>query len=152
MKNQARYAAGYRIIKEHNLIIDLRSGLADLACLEAYKIEQTKDSEFNINFDILEDVTEMDLDLIINELEYYTNFMAGLQMLKSSGRKVAAIVKTPHQMVHAQALQKHLKDLQEFKFFTSLKPAIAWLDKPITEEEIIAITKEIKKNPSFSWK
>jgi hypothetical protein len=154
MEKQVRFVAGYKILKEHKLIIELRSGQVNLDCLKAYKMLQSNDKEFDSSFDILSDTSELKLNLIITELKDYANVFPKHHKRTKSGKKVAGIVITPHQIVHGTALQKYLKEANpmEFEFFPDVQSAINWLQKPINEKEVLEILEDIRKNPHFTCK
>lgn len=152
MEEQARFIAGYKILKEHKLIVELRSGLVNLECMKAYKIIQTNDKDFDPCFDILSDTSELKLNMVITEFkDYVTAFPEDERKQKKCGR-VAGIVITPHQIVHGNTLRKYIKEAipMQFEFFPDVQSAINWLDIPLNEKEVLDILEDIRRNPQFT--
>src|ERR1035437_4607812 len=137
MKMYSIFKAGYKILNEHRLIIEFRSGFVTMESLKAYRLQQANDNEFNPDFDILKELTEMDVDIVVSDLEPYANYIAQLRKPHGTNIKEACIVKTAHQIVYAQLLKKQMDKLSmQFNIYTNIKSAIDWLDKPITKEEV----------------
>lgn len=153
MKIHPQFEAGYKVLSELKLIIEYRSGFVDVPGLFEYRVQQANDPLFNLNLDIFKELTEMDIDLVITDLEDYANHVAKIKEVSKVSVKEACLVKTPHQIIHGQMLKKYMDALDlQFNIFTDMQSAIDWLEKPITPDEVTSIVNELKHNPTFIWR
>lgn len=154
MEKQHRFVAGYRILKEHKLIIELRWGMVSLECMKAYKLMQVNDRDFDPCFDMLSDTSELKVNMVITELKDYVTVFPDSERKQKKCRRVAGIVITPHQVIHGNTLRKYINEANpmQFEFFPDVQSAINWLQKPINEQEVLEVLEDIRKNPQFTCK
>lgn len=154
MEKQIRFIAGYKILKEQKLIIELRSGMISLECMQAYKLLQANDSDFDSCYDMLSDTSELKVNKVITQFKDYVHVFPDSERKQKKCRRIAGIVITPHQVVHGTSLRKYINEAipMQFEFFPDVQSAINWLDKPLNEKEVLEILEDIRKNPQFTCK
>jgi len=152
MKNTILFTAGHRTLPEIQLTIGARFGSISIDSLIAYDQFILKDETHNKDFDILIDTRNMDWNFVISDVEIYVQKLLELNGAISNTNKIATIYSSPHQLAYTYIVQKEFaKANQQMEFFRELAPALKWLNKSITPEEVEHIIKEIKENPPFKW-
>ncbi|MDR3705389.1 MAG: hypothetical protein P4L28_05740 [Paludibacteraceae bacterium] len=151
MKNTILFTAGSKTLPEMQLTIGARFGAISIDSLIAYDQFILEDEPRNKDFDILIDTRNMDWDFVISDVQIYVRKLLELNGAISNKNKIATY-SSPHQLAYTYIVQKEFaKANQKMEFFRELAPAINWLNKSITPEEVEHIIKEMKENPPFKW-
>jgi hypothetical protein len=152
MKNTLLFMAGFRTLPNIQLTIDVHFGATNIDSLIAYDQFVLKNGDYDKDFDILVDTRNMDWDFVISDIEVYVQKLLELNGAISNKNKIATIYSSPHQLAYTYIVQKEFAKVnQQMEFFRELAPAIKWLKKSITTEEVECIIMEIKENPLFIW-
>lgn len=139
--------AGYRIIPEHQLIVEVLEGELTLDSLLHFRKEQMSDPLFDINYSYITDERFCVIDSIITEVDKYVSFMEKSLSQSDKIRKVASLVRTQNQMAYINAYKdRHTKKLQDLRLFTNLKTALGWLEKENICAEVSIYLSYVRKN------
>lgn len=144
------FSAGFRILPEYHLIIDVRVGYVTADVLENYMQVVFSDKDYDNSFDFIVDTREMNFNIIVSEMEGYVQDLSQMEGAFNEKKKIAGIYSSIHQLAYTQFLQREFAKIsQPLEFFTEVNEALTWLGSSITEEEVERICKEILKNPQF---
>lgn len=138
--------AGYKIIPDHQLIVEVLEGELTLGSLLRFREEQMSDPLFNINYNYISDERYCVMDSIITKVDKYVEFMQQTLNQSDNIRKVASLVRTQNQMAYINAYKdRHSKLLQDLRLFTSLKSALKWLEKEQISAEVNFTLSNVRK-------
>jgi hypothetical protein len=153
MSSKIQFTAGYRILPDLQMIIDARFGTVTVDGLLAFKKQLEEDPLFDKDYYSIVDTREMDWGILITDVVTYIQELAKMPGGVSSRKKAAGIFSSVHQLAYTQIIHREfLKVNQQQQFFTELAPALQWLEKDISPEEVEAMVFEIKRKPDFVWK
>lgn len=153
MLSTYQFFAGYKILPELELLIDVRVGEVCVEGLIEYKKMMELDKDFDKDYYSIVDTREMNWDILISDVERYVHELSKLKGGISSKKMAAGIYSSVHQLAYTQLIHKEFtKANQPQKFFTEIAPAIQWLGKNITPQEVEDIILSLKKQPQFLWK
>ncbi len=147
MKNQ--FISSFKVIEEKDLLVEVQTGVIDLEVMKKYQLFRNGFPELFHYKNVVLFIDELDLDLLINHLDNIVSFYSTLNRPVDKMYRIAAIIKTPHQMVYAKGFKEHVSPLIQYEFFYSVSEAILWLGNIITEKEINKIKRELKRKPLF---
>ena len=120
----------YYILKEKNLVIEVLRGNFDLSDFVDLKKAESKDPDFDPNFDSILDIRNIEnafTQKIINDLENFLNIIKTVQHVTKK-RKAAVIASKPSQ-VAGITWYKLIDDRSiEYKIFSTLNAAKEWLE------------------------
>ena len=120
----------YYILKEKNLVIEVLRGNFDLSDFVDLKKAESKDPDFDPNFDSILDIRNIEnafTQKIINDLENFLNIIKTVQHVTKK-RKAAVIASKPSQ-VAGITWYKLIDDRSiEYKVFSTLEGARKWMD------------------------
>lgn len=133
----------YKILKEHNLIVEYHSGILDADSFIDFKKSITLDSLFSPNlhyFVHLKNVTfntnQEDIDKYVRFLEANSKFFGN--------RRVALITNTPNQVVSTTMFKMMQQNKsQSVDIFSTDESALEWLNSNFNKNEILAVLAEL---------
>jgi hypothetical protein len=133
----------YKILKEHNLIIEYHSGILDVDSFIAFKKSLTFDSLFvpSLHYFVhLKNVTFLtnmeDIDKYVRFLEANSNFFGN--------RRVALITNTPNQVVSTTIFKMMQQNKsQSVEIFSTDESALEWLNSSFNKNENLAVLAEL---------
>lgn len=149
MKKESHFIAGYKVLEEQGLIVELRSGLVRIDCLLAYTKVRTESKNYANDLDIIVDISEMDFDFIISEMEEYASHFVKFSKMTENNKKIAIIAATPNQLAYSNVMSKMLSKNANVNFFPDLASSCIWLNKSLDIEIIKEAKEEIRKNSQY---
>jgi len=128
--------SSYKILKEHNLIVEFHSGNLDLDSYINFVIKTTHDPLFSGNMNYLIDLRNVVITAPTDDIEKYNHFTE--TFFKSERkRKVAILTKSPNQMVFSTLFKiLNTKKLKEIEVFSTDEMATRWLNSGHKKEII----------------
>ncbi len=152
MEKRTQFTAGYKILPDLKLVIDARFGTVTVDGLLEFKKLLEEDKDFDKDYYSIVDTRKMDWGLFISDVERYIQELAKMSGGVSFKKKAAGIYSSIHQLAYTQVVHREFTKVnQPQQFFTEFAPAIKWLEKDITPQEIEVIVQSIKDNPQFEW-
>ncbi|NLP56628.1 hypothetical protein [Lutibacter sp. B1] len=136
--------AKYKILKEHNLIIEYYFGDLELDSLINHKQKLTLDSEFSPGFNCFINLKNVTFKTTPEDI---TNFVSFIKEKSSvfGKRRIALIKNSPNQVV-STSLYKILQQGmdQSVEIFSTYEKALKWLNIDIDSNDIIKILQKLK--------
>lgn len=135
--------SNYKILSEHNLIIEYHNGLLDYDSYINFKINESKDESYRPTLNQLLDFNDTKFNISSQEINKYANFLKTTPKFKGK-RKIAVLTKTPNQVVPSTLLKMSLIDsFLSVEIFTTYEKAIEWLNIPtlLLDEAYLVLTK-----------
>lgn len=140
--------SSYKILKEHNLIVEYHSGKLDANSLINFKKRIVLDPLFtpNLNYFIhLKNATFAPIDEAEDDISIYSKFVAD-NFEVYGNRRVALITNTPNQVVNTTRFKMMQKNVnQPVEIFSRYENAKKWLGIDIEIEKLIEVLLELKK-------
>lgn len=150
MNYKQKFSAGYKILPEYNLLIDVRVGYANKERLMAYKHELVNSEGYNDQLIKIVDTRDMNWECTIEDVVNYIRELSTLTGGISNTYKSAGIYSSMHQLAYTYAIHKSFSDVgQAQEYFYEIAPALKWLELDIEPSVIEDICIELKKNPQF---
>ena len=133
----SKLKSNYKILPEHNLIIESHNGKLDLDSYINFKINVSKDERYKPTLNQLLDFNGAIFTISSQEVSTYANFIKNTPKFIGE-RKIAVLTNTPNQVVPSVLLKMNLKNsLVLIEIFTTYEKAIHWLNIPnLSIEEI----------------
>jgi len=124
----------YKILQEKELIIEYVSGEITWKDVIESKKRLIQDENYNPNFDIIDDIRDLDIHFEDkSEIQEFIDF-ANKQSDFLGTRKSAVLKKSPNQFVNSEILFSLNKSLPiSFRTFSTLSAAAKWIGIPIAE-------------------
>jgi len=118
----------YRILLEHNLVIQDHSGILNLKNYIRFAENLYKDPLYSSNLNHLINIKNVSIKASFNDLSLYANF-SKRKFKKPKHRNIAVITKTPDQVVLPTLFKMLGKSTsQTVEIFSTLKAASDWLE------------------------
>jgi len=141
----------YKIVPGKELILGYVSGRISWKEVIKFKYRLTLDKNYNPNFNIIDDIRDVDIILKNNN-----DVLEFIEFAKKNGkfigsRKSAIITNSPNQVVNSEILNSFNKDLPiEFKTFSTLIAAIDWIEISLSDKQLIeSYFDELKTQPNM---
>ncbi|NEW78064.1 MAG: hypothetical protein GZ086_01280 [Gelidibacter sp.] len=128
----------YKILKEHNLIIECHSGNLDLDSYINFVIKTTHDPLFSHNMNYLIDLRNVVVTAPTDDIEKY-NYFTETNFKSERKRKVAILTDSPNQMIFSTLFKiLNTQKLKEIEVFSTVEMTTRWLNNN-NKEEIIDV-------------
>ncbi|MGV8946413.1 MAG: hypothetical protein ACOH1N_08295 [Lutibacter sp.] len=140
--------SSYKILKEHNLIVEFHSGILNADSIIDFKKRVVLDPLFapNLNYFVhLKNVTYTPTDRDENDVSIFSKFIT-TNLEVYGNRRVALITNTPNQVVYAtkfKTLQENGN--QSIEIFSRYENALKWIGTNIEVEKLIEVLLDLKK-------
>ena len=140
--------SSYKILKEHNLIVEFHSGTLKAESIIDFKNRLTLDPLFvpNLNYFVhLKNVTYTPIDDNEDDISIFSKFInANFKVYEN--RRVALITNTPNQVVYATIFKTMQENVNEsVEIFSRYEYAIKWLGVDIEIKKLIEVLSALKK-------
>ena len=118
----------YKILKEHNLLIEVYTGTIEFESYMNFKKKVISDSLFSPNLNFLINFTNAFFSITDKEIEYLVDFISKSPKLNNK-RYTALVTNTPNQVV-SSTLFKILQNnpLRPVEIFSTNESALEWLN------------------------
>lgn len=124
----------YKILKEHNLIIEFHSGNLDLDSFINFVLKITHDPLFSRDMNYLIDMRNTVITAPTDDIEKY-NFFTETNFKTERKRKVAILTNSPNQMVFATLFKNlNTQKLKVIEIFSTDEKATDWLNSSHKKE------------------
>jgi len=141
--------SNYKILKEHNLVIEYHSGILRFDSFIKFVQQKTSDPLFSLDLNHLIDFRDVTFNINEDEISKTVNFLTKELLTKGEKRNIAVLTSTPKQVVSTTLYnikQQESNSLITLEIFSTSKRALEWLNtKGISTNEIIAIKESLKK-------
>lgn len=119
----------YKIIPEHNLVIEYIAGSIYTKDYANLKNKLLKEPNFKSNMRYLIDITEVShRSFLISEIIEFSNFMKSIKEKIGKERKVAIITKIPSHVVIGLSYKEFSKAItKNVELFSTYKEGLKWL-------------------------
>ncbi|WP_372769864.1 hypothetical protein [Lutibacter sp.] len=138
----------YKILKEHNLIVEFHSGNLDLDSFIDFKKRITSDPLYvpNLNYFVhLKNVTFTTINETEDDIFAYSKFITN-NFNVYGNRRVALITNTPNQVVYTTIFKTMQENAnQSVEIFSRYENATKWLGIDLELEKLIEVLLELKK-------
>ena len=130
--------SSYKILQEHNLMIECHSGNLDLDSYMNFVIKTTQNPLFSRNMNYLIDLCNVVFTAPTDDIEKY-HYFSETNFKSDKKRKVAIVTKSPNQMVFSTLFKNlNTQKLKEIEVFSTHEMAMRWL-KISNKEEILDV-------------
>lgn len=138
--------SSYKIINEHNLIIEYHKGDIDLDSYIKFKKKTFTDKDFKTNLNYLIHFKDVTFFTPPEDIKKFVDFIIH-NAPKLGKRKVAFITSTPNQVVSTTIYKTMItNDEQQVAIFSTNNNALNWLtSNKLNTKELIEIVKFIEK-------
>lgn len=135
--------SNYKILKEHNLIIEYHSGILDADSFIAFKKSITLDPLFSPNLNYFVHLKKVDFSTNLEDIDKYVKFLNTNSKVYGN-RRVALITNTPNQVVSTTIFKlMHQNASQTIEIFSTNEIALEWLNSNLNEKEILEVLVEL---------
>jgi len=135
----------YKIIQNMNLIIEYHAGKLCYDEIIKFKTIQSKDDNYNANYNFLVDIREAEIMLSEDQIINIFKFVIDNKIMIGN-RKVAQLTSTPNQVVTTILLEKHNIIPIQTNVFSTMEAAIRFLGfSNIDLKTINGYIEELKK-------
>lgn len=125
---QQKLYCKYEILENPKLVIEFYRGALTLPLMKEYVHGLVSDPRYNLNIDLLTDISELIYDGTIQEVEAYAQYLVEMGEVIGS-RKTAVVYSSPNQYTYAYVFVKlHHEIPHQIQLFNNQKDAIHWLD------------------------
>ena len=131
--------SNYKILKEHNLIVEYHSGILDADSFIAFKKSISLDALFLPSLHYFVYLKNVTFSTNLEDVEKYANFLEA-NYSTYGDRRVALITNTPNQVVSTtmfKMIQQNKSQLVEV--FSTNESALEWLNSNLNKEEILSV-------------
>lgn len=143
----------YVILKDLKLVIDIFEGILTLENFKEHKLKQINEMDFDPNFNLISDFTNIEVRMSLEDVKEYTEFVKKHSKPMVGRRKAAVVVNNPNQFIYAKQYDSNIKEEtgQQLYTFTGFDEAIAWLALTEHKKVIMDTITHYRKNPLFTW-
>lgn len=133
----------YKILKEHNLIVEYHSGILDADSFIAFKKSITLDSLFLPSLHYFVHLKNVTFSTNLEDIDTYANFLEDNSKVFGN-RRVALITNTPNQVVSTTMFKMIQQNKsQSVEIFSTNEKALEWLNSRLNKNEILAVLAEL---------
>lgn len=140
--------SSYKILKDHNLIVEFHSGILKADSFIDFKKRITLDPLFvpNLNYFVhLKNVTFTPINETEADISTYSKFIMN-NFNVYGNRRVALITNTPNQVVYTTIFKTMAENAhQSVDIFSRYENAMKWLGVDLDVEKLIDVVLELKK-------
>ena len=120
----------YKILKEHNLVIEYHSGALDYDSFIGFVQKKVLDPNFSLNLNHLIDFRNVLFNTNENDINKSVDFLAKELLTQGNKRSIAILTGTPNQVVSTtlyKIKQTKSKSLITIEIFSTSEKALKWL-------------------------
>jgi len=131
--------SNYKILKEHNLIVEYHSGILDADSFIKFKKSITLDPLFLPSLNYFVHLKKVTFSTNLEDIDKYANFLEANSMVYGN-RRVALVTNTPNQVVSATIFKMMQQNKsQSVEIFSTNERALQWLNSNFNKNEILAV-------------
>lgn len=138
--------SSYKIINEHNIIIEYHKGNIDIASYIKFKLKTFNDKDFKTGLNYFIHFKNVTFLTPQEDIKKFVDFIKN-NAPKLGKRKVAFITSTPNQVVTTTIYKTMLADIeQQVAVFSTNENAFNWLtSNPLITTNLVKIVNEMKQ-------
>jgi hypothetical protein len=138
--------SNYKILKEHNLLIEHHYGNLDLESYINFVTRTSNDPLFSLNMNYLIDLCNVVVTASIDDIRKYNDFTEDNFKCERK-KRVALLTNSPNQMVFATLYKNSNKQkLKAVEVFSTTIAAIEWVDSNLNKNEILDVLTTLKNS------
>jgi hypothetical protein len=131
--------SGYKILKEHNLIVEYHKGFLDADSFINFKKSIALDPLFLPGLDYFVHLKKATFSTNLEDIDKYINFLE-INSKVYGNRRVALITDTPNQVVSTTMFKMLQQNkAQSVEIFSTNKSALEWLNSNLNKNEILDV-------------
>lgn len=130
--------SSYKILKEHNLIVEYHSGMLDADSFIAFKKSITLDSLFLPSLHYFVHLKNVTFVTNLEDIDKYAKFLESNSKIYGN-RRVALITDTPNQVVSTTMFKMMQNKSQSVEVFSTNESALEWLNSNLDKNEILDV-------------
>lgn len=127
--------SNYKILKEHNLIVEYHSGILDADSFIAFKKSITTDPLFLPSLHYFVHLKNVTFSANLEDIDKYVDFLEDNNKVFGN-RRVALITNTPNQVVYTTMFKNKS---QSIEIFSTNESALEWLNSSLNKNEILDV-------------
>ena len=136
--------SNYKILKEHNLIVEYHSGILDADSFIEFKKSITLDPLFLPSLNYFVHLKKVTFSKNLEDIDTYANFLEANSKVYGNSR-VALITNTPNQVVSTTIFKMMQQNKsQSVEIFSTSESALEWLNSNFDKNEILDVLGELK--------
>jgi len=129
----------YKILKEHNLIVEYHSGIVDLISFINFKQKIALDPLFSPNLHFFVHLKNVSFNTNSEDIDKYVKFLETNYNVYGN-RRVALITNTPNQVVSTTMFKMMQQNTsQSVEIFSTNESALQWLNRNLNKDVILAV-------------
>ncbi|MHB1146516.1 MAG: hypothetical protein ACYC01_02860 [Lutibacter sp.] len=129
----------YKILKEHNLIIEYHTGVLDADSFIAFKKSITLDPLFLPSLNYFVHLKKVTFSTNLEDINKYVGFLDANSKVYGN-RRVALITNTPNQVVSSMIFKMMQQNkFQSVEVFSTNESALEWLNSNLNKTEILDV-------------
>ncbi|MEX1383726.1 hypothetical protein [Lutibacter sp.] len=142
----AALKSSYKIIVQHNIIIEYHKGNIDVDSYIKFKEKTFNDKDFKTGLNYLIHFKNVNFFTPQEDIKKFVNFIKN-NAPKLGKRKVGFVTSTPNQVVTTTIYKTMLADVeQQVAVFSTIDTALNWLtSNPLNTKELIEVVKATEK-------
>lgn len=135
--------SNYKILKEHNLIVEYHSGILEADSFIKFKKSITLDPLFLPSLNYFVHLKKVTFTTNLEDIDTYANFLEANSKVYGN-RRVALITNTPNQVVSTTIFKMMQQNKsQSVEIFSTSESALEWLNSNYNKNEILDVLNEL---------
>lgn len=131
--------SNYKILKEHNLIVEYHSGILDADSFIEFKKSITLDPLFLPSLNYFVHLKKVTFNTNLEDIDKYVRFLDANSNVYGN-RRVALITNTPNQVVSTTMFKMMQQNkAQSVEIFSTNENALEWLNSNLNKDEILDV-------------
>ena len=131
--------SNYKILKEHNLIVEYHSGILDADSFIEFKKSITLDPLFLPSLNYFVHLKKVTFSTNLEDIDKYVRFLDANSKVYGN-RRVALITNTPNQVVSTTMFKMMQQNKsQSVEVFSTNENALEWLNNNLDKTEILDV-------------
>lgn len=131
--------SNYKILKEHNLIVEYHSGILDADSFMEFKKSITLDPLFLPSLNYFVHLKMVTFSTNLEDINKYVRFLDANSKVYGN-RRVALITNTPNQVVSTTIFKMMQQNKsQSVEIFSTNESALEWLNSNLNKNEILDV-------------
>lgn len=137
--------SSYKILKNHNIIVEYHEGPIDLNSYISFKTLIFNNPSYSSSLNYIVNFKNVNMNVNINDVEKYIDHLKQIPNVLGK-KRVALLTRTPNQIVPTTIYKMKESELsRSVEIFSTYESALNWLQTDLTSNELINIFKELKK-------
>ncbi|MFZ2284584.1 MAG: hypothetical protein WAV86_11975 [Lutibacter sp.] len=130
--------SNYKILKEHNLIVEYHSGILDADSFIEFKKSITLDPLFLPSLNYFVHLKKVTFSTNLEDIDKYVRFLDANSKVYGN-RRVALITDTPNQVVSTTMFKMMQNNSHSVEVFSTNENALEWLNSNLNKDEILDV-------------